>query len=518
MAPAKDAAKAPRAKSPAIARAKAWIGAAVTDLEFRLRTAKPFTHGEGRGRVFYPGCSLPAADPELVMRAFAWLRARDPGVTLWSDCCGMPLEKFSTEASAEAGRERTRRELRDRGTTEIITACGNCTLQFESLKVPGLKLTSLYGLLAEEDWGPRAPSAPTLVHHPCSARIDKAQQEHFQRFADKLHLTVVDAGSSKHPLACCLVKTPQAMAKRAAIADQQVVTYCAHCTMEFGKDVPTRHVLQEAFGEPGAQWAPKGKVARFRSYQRLAALASASGPATAGAGGGRGWASVALGLAVIAALVAGVAFRAPLAARALELVAWARDAGLFGALVYGLVYVVATVLALPGSLLTLGAGFAWGPLVGVAIVSPVSTLAATAAFVLGRTLFRARVERTLGHSPRLAAIDRAVADHGLAIVLLLRLSPILPFNALNYALALTRVRTRDYVLGSLVGMLPGAALYVYLGSLVTSASELLAGRRPSSPLGAALSVVGLVATIAAVVVTTRLARARLDRALAEAAP
>src|SRR5205814_867142 len=82
----------------------------------------------------------------------------------------------------------------------------------------------------------------------------------------------------------------------------------------------------------------------------------------------------------------------------------------------------------------------------------------------------------------IAAFDRAIGREGLKIVLLVRLSPIFPFTLLNYALGLTRVAVRDYVVGSLIGMLPGTLMYVYLGSLVTSLTELAAGR----PSGGAL--------------------------------
>lgn len=200
---------------------------------------------------------------------------------------------------------------------------------------------------------------------------------------------------------------------------------------------------------------------------------------------------------------------------ALDLVSYCRAAGSAGVLVYGLGYVASTVLLLPGSVLTLGAGFAWGPVLGVAIVSPVSVLAATAAFLLGRTLLRARVERRLGQDQRVAAMDRAIGESGLKLVLLLRLSPILPFNLLNYALSLTRVRLRDYVIGSALGMFPATVLFVYLGSLVTSGTELLSGRRPAGAAGTALQVGGLLATLALVVVVSRMARAALRTALAE---
>jgi Fe-S oxidoreductase len=258
-----------------LAGLRAWLAAWLIDVEFRLRTWAPFTHGGGACRVFYPGCSLAAADPALVMRTYEWLRARDPELALWSDCCGMPLEKFSSPGAAARGRERTRRKVEETGTTEIITACGNCTAQFEKLEIPGLRLTSVYGLLAQEDWGPRPEGMPSVVHHPCSARVDKEQQQHFGALAKRLRLNVLNAEETRHPLACCLVKTPGAMAKRQALAGTQLVTYCAHCTMAFQPDIPTRHILQEAFGLPGERWRARGKVSRFAQYRRLARLAKA---------------------------------------------------------------------------------------------------------------------------------------------------------------------------------------------------------------------------------------------------
>ncbi len=519
-------APARRSRPGALARTKERVGQWLIDLEYRLRNARPFAHGRGSARVFYPGCSLPAADPELVLRAYEWLKARDPEIELWSDCCGMPLEKFSSKEAAERGRAQTREKLRRAGTTEIITACGNCTVQFQSLKVPGLQLTSLYGLLAEEDWGERPNAAPSVVHHPCSARIDKGLQVDFKRFADRLHLNVVNIDDPKHPLSCCLVKSPAALAKREALADSQLVTYCAHCTMSFQKDIPTRHVLQEVFGKPEERWQPKGPLARFAAYRRFSQLATRAGekarasapPSDAPSDGRLSWGARLAIAALVAAVLVMVARHGALSQRALQLIAYSRDAGPLGIVAYALAYVVATVLLLPGSALTLGAGFAWGPFVGVAIVSPVSVVAATAAFALGRTLLRARVERHLSKHPKLAALDRAVGDHGLRLVLLLRLSPIVPFNALNYALAATRVRLFDYVVGSAIGMLPGTVLYVYLGSLVTSGTELLAGRPMHSAAATALYWGGLVATLLVVVLTTRLARAELDKLLGQEAP
>jgi uncharacterized membrane protein YdjX (TVP38/TMEM64 family) len=173
------------------------------------------------------------------------------------------------------------------------------------------------------------------------------------------------------------------------------------------------------------------------------------------------------------------------------------------------VYIVSTVALLPGSLLTLAAGFAYGPLWGLAVASPASVAGATAAFLLGRTLLRERAERVAGRSPRLRAIDAAVAREGFKLVVLLRLSPLFPFNALNYALSLTPVPLGTYVRASVIGMVPATALYVYLGSLAPAAAELSSAAEGGGGSRTTLYVAGLLATIAVVVIGARAARRAL---------
>lgn len=202
----------------------------------------------------------------------------------------------------------------------------------------------------------------------------------------------------------------------------------------------------------------------------------------------------------------------------LDFVAWVRGAGTTGIAVFVLAYVLACVLFLPGSILTLGAGFAYGVALGTPIVWLAANLGAFAAFLLGRTVAREWIAGRVRSNPRFAAIDRAVARQGLRVVLLTRLSPVFPFSLLNYAFGLTAVRLRDYVLGSLVGMVPGTLMYVYLGSLITSVTELAAGRPSGGGLERAFYVFGLIATIAVTVVITRVARRALAEATAAPAP
>lgn len=214
-------------------------------------------------------------------------------------------------------------------------------------------------------------------------------------------------------------------------------------------------------------------------------------------------------VAVVAALIA-AAWLLPVADWTTALAAEARDSGNTGVVLFFAAYVVSTVALLPGSLLTLAAGFAYGPVWGLAIASPASVTGATCAFLLGRTLLRDWAASQAARSPRARAIDAAVAREGGKLVLLLRLSPLIPFNLLNYVLSLSRVSLGTYVVASFVGMLPGTALYVYLGSLAPAAAALASTDQKGGAIQTALYVAGLVATVAVVVIATRAARKALD--------
>ena len=186
---------------------------------------------------------------------------------------------------------------------------------------------------------------------------------------------------------------------------------------------------------------------------------------------------------------------------------WIGNLGPLGPVIFVGLYVVATVLFIPGSVLTLGAGAAFGVVLGSVCVSISATLGATAAFLVGRYLARDAVARKIESNEKFATIDRAVAGEGWKIVLLTRLSPVFPFTLLNYAFGLTRVKLSHYVLASWIGMIPGTVMYVYLGSLV----NLGAGHRQRTTGEWVLYGVGLLATIAVTVFVTRLARKALAK-------
>lgn len=221
------------------------------------------------------------------------------------------------------------------------------------------------------------------------------------------------------------------------------------------------------------------------------------------------FAKLALGLAALAGLVllgraAGDAIP--------EFAAWVEGLGFWGPAVFIAGYALAVVAFAPASLMTLAAGAIFGVTRGTLYVFAAATLGSCLAFLVARYVARGAVERRIAGNPRFAAIDRAIGLQGRKIVFLLRLSPVFPFNLLNYALGLTRVRFADYAVAAF-GMLPGTLLYVYSGKLAGDVAALAGGVQPERGAGGTLLLwVGLAATVAATALVTRIAR----RALAEA--
>ena len=194
-----------------------------------------------------------------------------------------------------------------------------------------------------------------------------------------------------------------------------------------------------------------------------------------------------------------------------QFTSWVGSLGIWGPLVFIAGYAVATVAFIPGSLLTLAAGAIFGLLQGTAYVFLGATIGSALAFLVARYGARRWVERRLEGHPRFEVVDRAVAREGLKIVFLLRLSPAFPYNLLNYALGLTSVRFRDYVLASL-GMIPATFLYVYYGKALGSLAAVAGGTQVEKGTGYwVILALGLLATLAVTTLVTRVARRALQQ-------
>jgi uncharacterized membrane protein YdjX (TVP38/TMEM64 family) len=197
-----------------------------------------------------------------------------------------------------------------------------------------------------------------------------------------------------------------------------------------------------------------------------------------------------------------------------EVAAWVETLGFWGPLAFIAIYAVAVVGFVPGALLTLAGGAIFDLVSGTLYVFTAAVLGSTMAFLVARYVARQAIEKRIDENPKFASIDRAVGEQGLKIMFLLRLSPAFPFSFLNYALGLTRVSLRDYLLASF-GMIPGTVLYVYYGKLIGDVAALAGGAAPDKDAAYyAVLGVGLVATVVVTALVTRVASRALKQATA----
>jgi uncharacterized membrane protein YdjX (TVP38/TMEM64 family) len=173
----------------------------------------------------------------------------------------------------------------------------------------------------------------------------------------------------------------------------------------------------------------------------------------------------------------------------LQLREWLDGAGLWGLVVYVLVYALAVVLLFPGSLLALSAGLAYGPW-GVPLAVSGATIGAALSFLISRYVAGAWFRR-LRRRRLLLALENAVIEGGWRFVCLVRLSPLLPFGLLNYYFGVTRIPFRQYLPGTVLGIIPGTSVNV----LVASAGYAYTLGGLHHPLKLALLAVGITVTV-----------------------
>ena len=218
-----------------------------------------------------------------------------------------------------------------------------------------------------------------------------------------------------------------------------------------------------------------------------------------GKGKNRGlWRPILLIVVIIAVLI--LARVLGLGERLGELQGWIEGLGVWGYLVFVLIYILAVVAGIPGSAVTVAAGVLFGSVIGIALVSIGSTIGASLAFLVARYFARGSIARWLSTKERFNHLDQLTEKHGAAIVAITRLIPIFPFNILNYGFGLTKVRFWTYVFWSWLCMLPGTVLYV------VGADALTKGAQGQSPL----VLIGVAAGAAVILVLlVRFARRRL---------
>ena len=209
---------------------------------------------------------------------------------------------------------------------------------------------------------------------------------------------------------------------------------------------------------------------------------------------------------IVIALFVGFKFL-PVGEWSASLGAWIKSIGYWGPAAFIIIYAVATVLLIPASALTVIAGLVFGIGFGSLWVILGANLGASLAFLIGRYLARDRIEQKVEGNEKFQAIDKAVGEQGWKVVALTRLSPVFPFGLQNYAYGLTRVKWIHYALASLIAMIPGTVMYVYIGTLGKVAAE----SDSTSTAKTILYVVGFIATVVVTVLVTKTAKKALEQ-------
>lgn len=220
--------------------------------------------------------------------------------------------------------------------------------------------------------------------------------------------------------------------------------------------------------------------------------------------------SIAIGVLFMAAVLA-VLIHYDAHEQVLRLLQWLDAQGAWALLLFTLVMALVVVLLLPGVMFTIGAGFVFGVVQGTICVVLGTTLGAVVAFLIARHLFGARARRFILSHARLTLVSEELTPQGWKIVLLTRLVPFFPFKLSNYFFGLTRFSLRDFVFGTMLGIIPFSLHNVYLGSITADIATLGARNSDRTPLEWALYGAGFLATITVVVYLNRLARRALAK-------
>lgn len=188
-----------------------------------------------------------------------------------------------------------------------------------------------------------------------------------------------------------------------------------------------------------------------------------------------------------------------------DVLKWTESLGYLSGFAFIALYIISTIAFVPATILTLGAGLVFGVSLGSLYVFVGATLGAIASFLIGRYLVRDWIGKKIAGNEKFVAIDQAVAHSGLKIVLLTRLSPLFPFNLLNYAFGITGVSLKDYAIAS-VGMLPATVMYVYIGSLAGDVACIGTENQSTDTIKWVIRIIGFIATVAVTIYATQLAR------------
>lgn len=455
---------------------------------------------EGCDAVFFPGCTLAGTRPETVLRIFDHLKRTVSALGIVLDCCSKPSHDLGRLDHFHSMFEEMEGFLSKNGVGQVLVACPNCYKVFKQ-HTARMSVRTVYELLAESGLPEAAKIRGTVtVHDPCGIRREHSIHAAVRDLIAQTGLTVEEMEHHGNRTVCCGeggsvgFLAPELAGNWGAIrADEargkRIITYCAGCVNLLDAVTPATHVLDLIF-EPEAALEGKVKVSRapFTYWNRIRLKGKFSAKVDGAVTRERVYTpetSAPKSNAVVRVLLLGAVTAAILAARALgagqyleqdKLRGLIEGCGLLAPALYVIFYTVAPSLFLPGLPITIAGGILFGPFWGVVYTITGSTMGACLAFLISRYLAREWIEGKL-KSPRWKKLDEGVERHGWKVVAFTRLIPLFPFNLLNYAFGLTRVKFLHYAVATFLCMLPACIAFIVFSS---SLSDVIKGRISTS--------------------------------------
>jgi len=453
-------------------------------------TSKRYTYyalPEGCDTVFFPGCTLPGTRPDKVIKLYEHLKKSVPSLGIVLDCCTKPSHDLGREKHFSAMFEEMKHFFVNNGIRNVIVACPNCYKIFNQYGGE-LSVLTAYEFMSSNGLPETGQINDTItIHDPCSLRYAESVQSAVRDLSKKKGLSIIEMKHSDRKTLCCgeggsvgslapdLSRNWGLLRKKEANG-RRIITYCAGCANFLGSLTPTSHILDIIF-EPEATMAGTVKVSkapftylnRIKLKNKLKNLVNASATRertfTAGEESKKG--GMVKRIIFLAFAIAAIfAIRFTDATRYLEqetLRGLIQGYGTLAPFIYMLIYTVAPALFLPGLPITIVGGILFGPFWGVIYTITSASIGACAAFLISRYIARDWVEKKL-KSPRWRRLDQGVEKHGWKIVAFTRLIPLFPFNLLNYAFGLTKIKFIHYAITTFICMLPACIAFIVFSS------------------------------------------------------
>jgi len=445
--------------------------------------------------IFFPGCALSGNLPQQTWNLYRYLQQQLPTLGLVLDCCTKPSHDLGDQNRFASKFSQLTTNLQHCGITTVFTACPNCYQVF-STYAPQFKLLSVYQQLAHVGAPANGFNNSTItVHDPCVNRFEPQIHQAIRTLLSDNGFVIEEMSNHGAKTFCC-GEGGCVMATKPEFADswrQQrvrqnkhhlITTYCAGCVEFLRPQTPTVHIIELLFDPQKALNAPSANAGSLQRYFNRLKLKRRLKKTSATATGVRSmtseqkqqtkkplWPKLLLLVAILSGIItlkiSGISDT--LDPQILQ--DWILGYGLWAPVVFILLYTIAPSLFLPGLPLTILAGIVFGSVWGVVYTIIGATCGASLAFLIARYLGRDWISGKLGDS-RWKKLDEDVAAQGWKVVAITRLIPLFPFNLLNYAFGLTKVRFSHYVITSFICMLPATIAFI---SLSSSIGELLRG-------------------------------------------